>query len=192
MKKHLVTLILLTLFFSANALTGVYQTYDDFKNGKLLIFDGDDYTTTGRFLEVTITGKVKGEEKTFVLKDIYGLNIDGELHRIYFAEGIVTPVKLHTTADYQLYFHRNMELSGREHRNDQLAVIYYVSKGLDAPIYRLSTPDNLIDLAASHPEYNALVKACEKYKVDVAGKVSKVIYHSPNFKLGKDIIPTIK
>ena len=40
MKKLLFTLMLAVVTMAANAIIGVYQTYEDFKTGNLITFDG--------------------------------------------------------------------------------------------------------------------------------------------------------
>ncbi len=75
---------------------------------------------------------------------------------------------------------------------NKTTTIYYVSKGLNGELYRLSTMKALEELSLAHPEYKDLVKACAKYKHDAAGRVSHVIYYSPNYKLGKDVVPPVK
>lgn len=192
MKKLLVTLLMLVTFFSSHAIVGVYQTYADFKSGNLITFDGGDYKTAGKFLEKTISGKVKGETKTFMLKDIYGINLNNELYRIFNYGGAVVTAKLYTTADYQLYMHTFTFDNAANAGQGRSATIYYVSKGLDGDMYRLSTMKALEEVSDAHPEYKDLVKACAKYKLDAAGRVSHVIYASPNYKLGKDIMPPVK
>jgi hypothetical protein len=190
MKKHFATLLLLIAFISSKAIVGVYLTYDDFKSGTLQTFDGESFKTAGAFLNKTISGKVKGEQKTFNLKDIYGINLNGELYRIYNDGHAIVTAKLYSTADYQLYFH-SYDLDAANFAK-KAAPIGYLSKGLDGEIFRLSTMDALSALGATHPELKDLIKACEKLKLDAAGRVSRVIYNSPNFKMGKDIIPPVK
>jgi hypothetical protein len=191
MKKLFFTLLMAVVTLAANALVGVYPTYEDLKNGTPVVFDGDKYTVKGKFLEKTIAGKVKGEEKSFLMKDIYGVHMNGDLLRIYNYGGAVAMVKLVGSGEYHMY-QSSYVLEDAMGSYDRTTTIWFVSKGLDGKIFRMNSKGEFDEMVANNPEYKDLPAECAKYKGPLITKIGWVIAKSPNFKNGKDMIPPVK
>ena len=82
MKKILLSLVLLLQFFTGNAQTGIYKTYEDYVSGNILPMKKVDNIKTPRLAKMEITFLDSLDNKlTFMGNQIWGCIINGLLFR---------------------------------------------------------------------------------------------------------------
>lgn len=197
MKKYILSaMVSLFLVSGVCAQTGVYMTYDDFKNGKLIKADGDKIGVGTMKKEVSL--KVNGENKVFQSKEIFAIIIDGRLYRFAVDAMGNIGARITTVSDNYVFWRYN------ENAHYMAAMpltsqgwLDYVSKGIDGPLYSVKSNGDL-DKLATHKEFKALVDCIRGGKKlsmmhPLMMAVSECIAKDPTYKKDpKDATPPVK
>lgn len=201
--KPIRTLLLFSavlLYFTiTQAQSGVYLTYDDFKNGNLL--HADDGTLDWKPAKHIVTLKTKGDKKEYECNKIFGILLKGELSR--FPSGSIAsfPVTLMEAGDFCLWnfseTSHDVNQSGMQTGRSHERVVFYMSKGLDGNLYDITANYLLPKITAEHKEFQPLSDCVAKGKKltlmhPLCTAVGECIYHEPSYKDPKEAIPPLK
>jgi hypothetical protein len=188
MKKLLLSLFILSFASLLKAQDGVYLTYEDYKNNKLVT--ADEKTMTYNFgKKANTTMKQNGVKKEWKLADIWGLKYQGKTFRSTHADVKDAMAEVILVGNYVYYW---AEIYVPAQGGGSYKYHNYISKDLNSPVYfftpNLETLDELV--AAHKDEFKELTacrnKAAEKKRdraediVQNCIKASKEYQPNPN------------
>lgn len=193
MKKQLViTILLFSVFLSAKAQTGVYMTYDDFKNGNLIKAYQEAFKI--KPLKHMVALRVpEGGTKDYNYSDIWGMLIDGKLNRFANSPsgGTVICELTMMTDNYALWLYT--ETIHEFGKPDRELTVNFISYKLDGEMVYFGMTTK-IDKLAEHKGFKPLTDCVKSGKQKLMGKAIKdCIEKDPTLILDiKGIVPPVK
>jgi hypothetical protein len=196
MPKYLILCLFFSvmLFTKANGQTGIYKTYDDFLNGKILKADKGGIHVEPARNKVTI--KAGGEKQVFDCNQIFGFIEDGDLYRFPPNSALGNGAcKLVVASDYCMWSFEYKEGTYGQGSRDR--AIYFISKGVEGTLYSLAGVHPMEKLVAEHKEFKTLYDCTKVKKTSMMhpefANVNECLVNSPSFqKIAKAIIPPVK
>jgi hypothetical protein len=196
MKKALYTLLLVSISTFLKAQDGVFLTYEDFQNNKMVSADGNsmtyDYGKNGKAIL-----KHAGEKKVYKLTDIWGFREGDKTYRATHSDEKDPLAVVLMIGNYVYYafdvpvYHAGTASGGMGYGNGARAH-YYISKDLNSPVYFFTAHRETLDeLISKHPEFAALKPFLTKAKKDSRSEyiVQDCIKKSPEYKATKQLSP---
>ena len=184
----------LALFISGlHAQTGVYPSYEDFKNGKLM--KSEDGNLDVKLMAHKVISKEAGQKKEYECANIYGMLIKGKLYRFPVGSAAALSCELVTYGNFCIWFFSDSYMQGAVTRQE---VLCYVSKGLDGYMYDVNNNNRLEKIATEHKEFQPLLDCVKKGKKltlmhPLVTAIGECIVADPSYhKNTADAIPAIK
>lgn len=161
----------------------VWKTYDDFKNQKALVAEGNSFTYFDN-------GKIKltasGEKLSFKSDEFWGFTFRGNLVRTinvgrYHFGAVVA------AGNFVYYTLTAGTVSGYQTGE------YFVSKDLNSPSYRFCDKNSLLKLTQDHPELKGLAPLLKASKTsDAMDALTEIIKASKEYKSTEELVPALK
>jgi hypothetical protein len=192
MKKLLIaTCAMLCLSIISHAQTGIYMTYDDFKNGTLLKADKEGIKIQAA--KHLMTMNIYGNAKRFDCYTVFGLLIDGRLYRCPKGAPAAMACELVMVTDHYALWHYTEITQYYESAPDRTTATDYVSSGLDGELVMVGAGTNVEKLAA-HDGYEQLVDCIKSGKKQtLLMAINKCMAKDPTRKKDpKEAIPAVK
>ncbi|MBS1594638.1 MAG: hypothetical protein JST90_09945 [Bacteroidetes bacterium] len=194
MKRMLFALLLTVIAACASAQEGVYLTYADFKDNKMIPADpGSIHYDYGHKAYVWM--KQGGEKKTWKMADIWGFKYEDKTFRCTHSDekDPLAVVMLQGNFVYYVFeivvYHAGLASGGMGYGNGGRDH-YYISKDLESPVYFFTAHlETLEELVEKHPEFKPLNPFLKKAKDRSELVVQDCIKASPEYKTTKQLTP---
>ncbi|MDB5284685.1 MAG: hypothetical protein JWO06_3760 [Bacteroidota bacterium] len=189
----LMTFVTIFISLGVYAQTGVYLTYDDFKNGKMV--KADEGSIDVKVMKHVITTQEAGQKKEYECANIFAMLIKGKLYRFPIGSAAALKCELVTAGDYFIWFFSDSYMVDGVTRHEYVS---YVSKGIDGYMYDVTNNGRLEKITAEHKEFQPLldcVKAGKKLTMmhPLVTAIGECIVKEPSYKKNTaDVIPPIK
>ena len=176
--------------------SGVYLTYDDFKNGSLT--KADEGTLAFHIYAHTLTMKANGEKKKFEGKKIWGFLLDDELFRIIMSpQNIPLPCELNDGGKYctwnytESYFATNSQTGAVGSKSMEINYLSYGLNGEAFIMWRVKQLEKAVSKESRLKPVLDCVKA-DKDMESAVGTISDCLKQLPGYIDARKIVPPIK
>ncbi|MDB5283869.1 MAG: hypothetical protein JWO06_2944 [Bacteroidota bacterium] len=177
--------------------SGVYTTFDDFKNGKLQVADPGTFGYNSNNHNIAIS--VNGTKLKFESKKIWGFLLDDELYRIIpSVQNVPLPCKLTEAGDFCLFIYSESYMvqgsGGLQDRNNSLTFLSY---GLNGTTFGMWNEKQLEKAVAAQKELKALLDCIKKQKINMMNPFTYALTNcmeaQPSYiKNPKSVVPAVK
>ncbi len=175
-----ITFLLFSIFF-VQAQDGIYKTYDDYLNKRLILIDSNSLNAL-RGSNALLRYKINGVLEFHKQEDIFGVMYKGEFCRIAFGLNF----KIEREGEYYLWHHYSVVETPNANGSPQSQTydITCISKGIDGKIFHARTFATLKALANKQPEFAPFFN-CVNEQINKLSRAWQRVYHRPDCDIDK-------
>lgn len=192
MKKLIFLLLLIPFTCILRAQDGVFLTYEDFKNNKVV--PADAKTMNYNFGKRSFASlKENGVKRQWKLNDIWGLRYKGEIYRTTHGDvedGMAKIVEMGNCIYYEIYVRQVVPGGGTT-----MSTITYLSKDLTSHFYAFNTDIKTLKavITAHKEEFKELAECCKNSGNAMSQDVIKdCIRNSKDYKPLNESLPQLQ